>query len=664
MNLTRPKNAGSFFQSVRARLALLVAIPLFAVGLLVAMTERARVLEHAGHQEVAVAEDAHHAMFKANLLILEIDALVYEYHATPSEETRRAVNEAMVRMFAHLNEAKRFSRAAATDFAKLEQELTTFSAAFDSLAAKVAYRGVHPRDGLHGVFTQALAEFETQLEILAKGTPSVRAVVLSYLLSLRRAEQKIMITQAFTDTAEHASAVERVMLSVPLITMRNQSESDIINNLLLYQMSFGNWLATRIEEGELRRTLQSTKDQTVSYLARMLNEAEQAQAQVIAAVNAKQRFNTLLVRSVSVIAAALAILLGAIIGRFLHQSLHVTHVTMDRLAKADTSVDVPGLERKDEFGDMARALEVFRQSESERQRLSKISLRSAKAESERSKHLEGRIQQFEARVAESLHAMQSASASVAVVAEQVTYGAHVVCHEAQTAEASAAVAEREVTAAAAAVQQISSASQDVSRQAARSSTIANDAVTRAQTALTTIRSLASESGRISDVVNIINNIAAQTNLLALNATIEAARAGAAGRGFAVVAQEVKQLASATGRSTDQIAQQIATMQSTAESAVVEIVSVDRVLSELLELALNVSSAVEEQTRGISALSESIERAAAGSRDSASSIQKALGQTVEGRPGLDNLRTQAAELAEEGDRLQREVQMFLDEVRAA
>ena len=131
--------------------------------------------------------------------------------------------------------------------------------------------------------------------------------------------------------------------------------------------------------------------------------------------------------------------------------------------------------------------------------------------------------------------------------------------------------------------------------------------------------LGESSVEIGDVMRMITGIAEQTNLLALNATIEAARAGEAGKGFAVVAGEVKQLAQATGRATEEITGRIATIQDDTGSAVAAMGRIDEIIGQIASLQTTIASAVEEQTATTGEMNRNLVHAASGSEEIATNV---------------------------------------------
>jgi methyl-accepting chemotaxis protein len=167
--------------------------------------------------------------------------------------------------------------------------------------------------------------------------------------------------------------------------------------------------------------------------------------------------------------------------------------------------------------------------------------------------------------------------------------------------------------AATAADELSKSIGEINRQLARASEVVAAAATEAQSTNQEIAALAQAARKIDDVVKLIQSVAGQTNLLALNATIEAARAGAAGKGFSVVASEVKALAVQTAKATDDIAAQIASVQSSTRSAVGAIGSVAGKMQEIRQFTSAIATSVEQQNAATREISGSVAAAAAGTK---------------------------------------------------
>ncbi|MEM1050231.1 MAG: PAS domain-containing methyl-accepting chemotaxis protein [Pseudomonadota bacterium] len=187
-------------------------------------------------------------------------------------------------------------------------------------------------------------------------------------------------------------------------------------------------------------------------------------------------------------------------------------------------------------------------------------------------------------------AQETIAEDLAIVAGNVSEASR----QAQEASVSSETASTSVQSNSAAVEELSASVSEIERQVVHASGIATDAVDQAERTNTIVSTLTNAAKEIESVVNLISDIAEQTNLLALNATIEAARAGEAGRGFAVVAAEVKDLASQTGKATEEITSRIANVQKTSVDAVDAIAEISQTIAKINEISSAISSAVEEQ----------------------------------------------------------------------
>ncbi|MCF3629314.1 nitrate- and nitrite sensing domain-containing protein [Thalassospiraceae bacterium LMO-SO8] len=357
--------------------------------------------------------------------------------------------------------------------------------------------------------------------------------------------------------------------------------------------------------------------------------------------------------------------LSALIVRSITQPVTSLTRQMGALAGGDLEIEINGVVRKDEIGDMGRAVLVFKENAMAVKRMeAEQAAAKERAEQEKRTAMNLLADEFSASVGGVVDTVSSASAHLNSSATQLAGNAQ------QTSEQSAVVASASEQASAntqtvsAAAEELSKSIQEITRQVTESTRIASDAVHQAQSANAKISGLVESAQKVGEVVNLITDIAEQTNLLALNATIEAARAGDAGKGFAVVASEVKNLANQTAKATEEIARQIADIQASTNDAVTVIGSVTAVIEQINEIAGNIASAVEEQGAATQEIARNVEQAASGTSAVNENIQHVSLAADQTGKSADGILQAANELSNQSGVLKSVVAEFLDKVRAA
>ena len=296
-----------------------------------------------------------------------------------------------------------------------------------------------------------------------------------------------------------------------------------------------------------------------------------------------------------VLCSLLCIAVGWSIIRSISVPIGTMTAAMRRLAQGDATVEIAGFGRGDEIGAMAGAVEVFKQNALERRRLEAEQQRAQEqAANEKQAALLGMAEKIEVETGAALEGIGQRIGSVAAIAEELSATAGRTSTDARSAATAATQALANAQTVASPAEQLSVSISEITGQVNRSAEVVGRAVAAGGETRTQIEMLSERVRRIGAVADMISEIAARTNLLALNATIEAARAGDAGKGFAVVASEVKQLATQTARSTQEITGHIGEVRAATSASVAAVRQIELTIGEIQAIAGSIAAAVEEQ----------------------------------------------------------------------
>jgi methyl-accepting chemotaxis protein len=338
--------------------------------------------------------------------------------------------------------------------------------------------------------------------------------------------------------------------------------------------------------------------------------------------------------------------------------------SMSQLARHNLNTVIEGVGRHDEIGEMASAVQVFRDGMIESGRLKAEQEAAQQRTAARAAKMDELTSSFEANVSSVTQALSSQAGEMESAAQYMSATAEETTKQASAVAAASEQSSANVQTVASATEELSSSVSEIGRQVSHSSKITATAVSEASKANAMVQSLAGASSKIGEIVALINEIADQTNLLALNATIEAARAGAAGKGFAVVAAEVKNLATQTSRATEEIGAQINGVQDATQDAVRAIASISKTIGEIDQIASAIAAAVEEQGAATQQIARNVEEAAKGTQEVSSNI----GGVTEAASGTgaaaNQVLTAARGLTGQSNHLKEMVQQFLAGVKAA
>ncbi len=520
--------------------------------------------------------------------------------------------------------------------------------------------------------TRAAAALAAQLRtggdeaVLGPAAEVERTVLLFRVMNWRFLATRDPKGRALSATAfTNAEAAAAKLRALPLSTAQRQGVRAVEEALVALNASFKATSAAMVESEAVFEDSIKVKAAAISQTGLVARaNLETSLAEIVArstdTMRTARNVQFGLLGLILVLGAALAVL----IARSIIRPISGMTGAMSRLAAGETAVAIPSRDATDEIGRMAQAVEVFRQNAITRQQLEAEQVAEQGARQRRADRVDELVRGFQQRVAGSLEIVTAASTELDATARAMNAVAGTTNGQAVASSAAAEQTSANVQTVAAAAEEMVSSLQEIERQVVHSREVAAHAVREAEATNGAMASLGAAASQIGAAVTTISAIASQTNLLALNATIEAARAGEAGRGFAVVASEVKELASQTGRATEEIGGQIAAIQTGTERAGLAIRQIGQTIARMNEIGGMIAATVVEQTAATSEISRNAAEAARGTQDVSENVARVLASADETGGAAAQVQTAATELARQSLAVKHEVDGFLGAIRAA
>ncbi len=652
--------------SVRNRIIVLALIP--AIGFLIngvtyVLGERDVGAALQTVQRSGEVADASHA-FKSAVTAMRILVKDYSTHPTDALAARfRQQSTSALRSLETIAGAIDTRHLAV--IGDLRTKLDHLNGTFAQLVDGQSKLGYDETLGLRGNLLMASNSVERIInENMSWLDPGAAANLMVALLGMRNNEIEYRLKPAELTHQHFLDAFKKFNDTFANIDGTPAMKVALDRQVKAYAFTFAQWVKAFDRVHALHAAIDVDSRNMLPAADDIIARARMAANAASARLSAAQERTRTGILAVGIAMAVFGLVLSFMIGVSIARPLQGLVEAMKRLAAGDTKAPIPATDTRDELGDMARTVIVFRDTTIERERLAAVQADESRARETRSSTISLTIADFKNSIEAVLRKLRGASSRLEVSSRDLNKAADTVTAEASAAEQRVGAASDNVTAAASSVDELAMSIGEIATQAAKSNDVATRAVSEAERTVATMAQLGTAATRIGEVVGLIQAIAAQTNLLALNATIEAARAGESGRGFAVVAAEVKSLAGQTAQATEEIALQIGAIQSAAADATQAIEQVNDIIHDMSGIATTVATTVDQQNVAVATIAEGVNRASGEARIGAESMSRVAGATSDARATASGVKELADAVSVEAESLEAEVRQFLAKVQAA